>query len=189
MITTLTKPTITPAELLEMPNAKSYELVDGQLVERHASTLSSLVEGIAFASVFGYCKANKLGEVWPGTMGYQCFQEHPGKVRRPDVTFIRADRFSQDMLQLGYLHIAPDLAVEVISPGDLAHEVAEKIEEYLAADVQLLWVVEPELRIVDVYRKNGSIARLRESDELQGENVLPGFRCRVADLFPPVASA
>jgi Uma2 family endonuclease len=64
--------------------------------------------------------------------------------------------------------------------------VTEKIEEYLHAGVSLIWVIEPEIRIVDVYRKSGAIARLRENDELLGEDVLPGFRCRVADLFPEV---
>jgi Uma2 family endonuclease len=79
--------------------------------------------------------------------------------------------------------------VEVISPGDLAHEVAEKIEDYRQAGVALIWVIEPELRIVDVYRMNGVNSRLREADELSGEDVLPGFICRVAELFPELPAA
>jgi Uma2 family endonuclease len=189
MITVATKPEITPEELLDMPGAASYELVDGQLVERKMSTLSCLVEGLVYERVQGHARPNKLGLVWPGTQGYQCFPDRPKKVRKPDVSFVKAERMTLELLQTGNLPIAPDLAVEVISPGDLAHEVAEKIEEYRQAGVALIWVVEPELRIIDVYRMNGVNSRLREADELSGEDVLPGFRCRVAELFPELPAA
>ena len=94
-----------------------------------------------------------------------------------------------ELMETGHLPIAPDLAVEVISPNDTAHEVAEKIEEYQQVNVPLIWVIEPVLRIVDVYRKNGVNSRLHESDELLGENVLPGFRYQVSELFPELALA
>lgn len=186
MITAFPKSTITPAELLEMPDAVSFELVDGQLVERNVSTLSSLVEGFVYEKVQGHVRPNKLGFVWPGTLGIQCYPNRPNKIRKPDLSFVKAERFRPELLETGFLPLAPDLAVEVISPGDLAHEVFEKIEEYQEAGVSLIWVIDPEIRIVQVYRKNGEIVRLRESDELSGEDVLPGFRCRVAELFPPV---
>lgn len=80
--------------------------------------------------------------------------------------------------------MAPDLAVEVLSPGDLAHEIVAKVEEYLAAGVQLVWIVDPEARVVDIYRPDNSNRRLRENDSLDGDTVLPGFRCRVMDMFP-----
>jgi Uma2 family endonuclease len=120
-------------------------------------------------------------------MGYACFPGHPKKVRKPDVSFVKEERMTAELFETGFLPIAPDLAAEVISPGDLAHEVAEKIEEYLQAGVSLVWVVEPELRIVDVYRKSGVNNRLHETDDLLGEDVLPGFCCKVAELFPKIA--
>jgi Uma2 family endonuclease len=184
MIAALPKSIRTPAELLEMPDGAGYELVDSRLVERNASTLSSLVEGLVYEKVQAHNRQGSHGIVWPGTLGIQCFPDQPGKVRRPDLTFVKAERFTLELLNTGFLPLAPDLAVEVISPGDLAHEVSEKIEEYLHAGVSLIWVVDPEIRIVDVYRKNGEISRLREADELLGHDVLPNFRCRVADLFP-----
>jgi Uma2 family endonuclease len=184
MIQTLAKTEVTPEELLDMEDAVSYELVDGRLVERNVSTLSSLVEGLVLAKVQSHAHARKLGPVWPGTLGFQCFPDHPKKVRKPDVSFVKAERMTADLFQTGNLPIAPDLTVEVISPGDSAHEVAAKIEEYLDAGVSLIWIIEPELRIVDIYRANGINSRLRETDELLGEEVLPGFRCLVADLFP-----
>ncbi len=183
MIQVLTKPEITPEELLHMDDAASYELVDGQLVERNVSTMSALVEGLVFAKIYGHVESMKLGLVWPGTLGIQCYPTHPKKVRRPDVSFVKAERLTAKLLETGHFPLPPDLAVEVISPGDLAHEVAEKIEEYLQAGVPMVWVVEPVLRIVDVYRKSGVNSRLREADELLGEDVLPGFKCRVSELF------
>jgi Uma2 family endonuclease len=182
------KPAITPEQLLELPDAAQFELVDGQLAERNASTLSSLVEGFVYEKVQAHVRPNKLGFVWPGTLGYQCFPDKPEKVRKPDVSFVSGERWTPDLLETGHFPLPPDLAVEVISPGDLAHEVAKKIEEYREVGVSLIWVIEPELRIVDVFRKNGLNSRLRESDELLGEDVLPGFRCAIVDLFPEVTA-
>ncbi len=179
-----TKPEMTPEDLLDLPDAARYELVDGQLVERNMSTLSCLVEGLVFEQIQRHVRPNRLGMVWPGTLGIQCYPDHPQKVCRPDVSFVKAERLTAGLLETGHFPLAPDLAVEVISPGDLAHRVAEKIEDYLQAGVSMVWVIEPELRIMDVYRKNGLNSRLRETDELLGEDVLPGFHCRVGEFFP-----
>jgi Uma2 family endonuclease len=184
MIATRAKTTYLPADLLQMAEGASYELVDGRLVEKNVRTLSCLVESLIHGKVFVHCQQYRLGPVWTGTMGFRCFPDHPNKVRKPDLSFVRAARFTPELLNTGYLPIAPDLAVEVLSPGDLAYEVNEKIEEYLGAGIALIWVVDPENRVVDVYRHNGEHQRLHESDELLGEDVLPEFRCRVADLFP-----
>ena len=69
------------------------------------------------------------------------------------------------------------------------HEVAEKIEEYLSAGVSLVWIVNPHTRTVLAYRKDlDTVSFLHEADELSGEDVLPGFRCPVRAVFPPVKS-
>ena len=189
MITVVTQAEITPDELLDMPDAANYELVDGQLVERNMSTLSCLVESLVHGKVLLHTQQGSLGPVWTGTMGFACFPDRPRHLRRPDVSFVKAERMTLELMETGNLPIAPDLAVEVISPNDLAHEVAEKIEEYRNAGVSLIWIIEPLLRIVDVYRKSGVNSRLREGDELLGEDVLPGFRCRVSELFPELPLA
>jgi Uma2 family endonuclease len=75
--------------------------------------------------------------------------------------------------------------VEVVSPNDLVYVVEEKVEEYLSVGVRLVWVINPNVRTVRVYRLDRSFAGLRESDTLSGEQVIPGFECRVQDLFPP----
>lgn len=84
---------------------------------------------------------------------------------------------------VGIMPIPPDFAVEVISPNDLAREVNKTVEEYLAAGFKLIWVVSPEMRMVDVYHADGGIARLRANDAITAESVLPEFRCQVADFF------
>jgi Uma2 family endonuclease len=83
----------------------------------------------------------------------------------------------------GYDDIPPDLVVEVLSPRDIATELDQKVEEFLRAGVRLVWVVNPDTRTVRIHRLDGSISGLHETDELSGEDVLPGFACPVAALF------
>ena len=118
------------------------------------------------------------------TNGIQCFPDEPRKVRKPDVSFVKRERFSLEHLHEGFLSIAPDLAVEVVSTRDEVGELNEKVEEYLAAGIPLVWVIDPETEIVIIHRGDGSVAKLRKNDELNGENIIPGFTCKVADLFP-----
>jgi Uma2 family endonuclease len=177
---------LTPEELLKSPDGKHYELVDGTLVERKMSALSSLV-AIYVSQVLGaYCKEKGLGWVFDSELGYRCFSWKPKQVRRADVSFIRLDRYSlAQVMQRGYVSIPPDLAVEVISPGDLVLELNQKLEEYLRAGVKLVWVIDPQLRVVWVHHPDGRSRRLLETDEIMGEDVIPGFRCSVGTFFPP----
>jgi Uma2 family endonuclease len=181
-----TKSEYTPEALLAMPDGKCYELVDGQLVERNVSLLSSLVGARIISMLDSFSRPNSLGWVFAQGCGYQCFPDSPRKVRRPDASFIRRDRLPLDQLEdEGYSTIPPDLVAEVVSPGDSAYDVEAKVEEYLSAGVKLVWVVYPPTRTVHIYRLDGSPSKLASTDDLTGEDILPGFRCRVADLFPP----
>ena len=182
----------TPEDLLSMPDGDRYELVNGNLVERNMSFWSSYVAGRLFGMLSTHCEANKLGWVVPEGTSYRCFPDERAKVRRADVSFLRLQRLSSEQaLEEGHIPIAPDLVVEVVSPKDLYYEVEEKVNEWLGAGVRLLWVVNPRTRQVRVYRANGSDVILRENDELSGEDVVTGFRCRVGDLFqlPPGVGA
>jgi Uma2 family endonuclease len=185
MSTITSKREITPVELLAMPDAAMFELVDGDLVERNVGVLTSFVEGLIFRVLDAYCVASQAGLVWPSSLGYQCFPGATNKVRRPDVSFVRGERFAPEHMQEGFLTIRPDLVVEVISPNDKAYEVDDKIEEYLAAGVPLIWIVNPQTRIVEVHRLDGTVSRLHTRDELTGEDVLPGFHCPMEAIFPP----
>ena len=124
----------------------------------------------------------------PADASYQCFPDEPARVRKPDVSFIRFGRLPGEQLPEGHTRIAPDFAGEVVSPNDLALELDRKVKEYLAAGVRLVWVIFPDTRSARIHRANGSVAEVRENDELGGEDVIPGFRCTVRDLLPPAPS-
>jgi Uma2 family endonuclease len=174
----------TPDDLLEMPDGACFELVNGQLVERNVSALSSIVAAKLCQILLTFCDAHQLGWVLSSECGYRCFPKDPDRIRRPDVSFVDRARLPVNRLAEGYVTIAPDLAVEVISPHDRAYDVEEKVQEYLEAGVKLVWVVNPPTQTVRIYRGDGSITGVRAADELSGEGVLPGFRCRVGELFP-----
>jgi Uma2 family endonuclease len=135
--------------------------------------------------VSNHCTENNLGSVATSLTQFQCFPRDPNIVRKPDLSFIRRGRLPREQLYEGYVRIAPDVAGEVVSPNELAYEVERKVQEYLDAGVLLVWVVYPETRMVFVHRQNGSVQKLRENEELTGEDVIPGFRClsRYAKVF------
>jgi Uma2 family endonuclease len=176
-----------PQDEQELVVPDGYELVDGRLVEKPVSEKSSWVGGQVFGLLWTYCRAHGLGCVWPADNGYRCFPDRPRLVRKPDVSFISRGRLPAGGLHDGDTTIAPDLAVEIVSPNDLAEDVAGKIRDYLAVGVRLVWEVYPEVREVRVHRDDGSVSKLRDGDELSGEEILPGFRCTVRDFLPPAA--
>ena len=137
---------VTPDALMAMPDEKSYELAGGQLVERHMGVFSSWIGGLLCVQLGAYCLQAKIGFVWPADNGYTCFPDDPGKVRKPDVSFVRRDRLPSDAGSAAYLSIAPDLAVEIVSPNDRWSTVTGKVDAYLAAGVRLVWVIEPSRR-------------------------------------------
>jgi len=177
----------TPDDLLALPDAVNYELVDGRLVERGMGTTSSWIGGELHGRLREYCGQQRLGWTFPADASYQCFPDEPARVRKPDVSFIRFGRLPGEQLPEGHTRIAPDFAVEVVSPNDLALELDRKVKEYLAAGVRLVWVIFPDTRSARIHRANGSVAEVRENDELGGEDVIPGFRCTVRDLLPPAS--
>ena len=187
-----TKPSYTPDDLLAMPDGDRYDLIDGQLVERHMGWDSSWVGGQLYVLLGAYCRSNSVGWAVPADAGYQCFPHAPSRVRHCDVSFVRLGRFPGEHRPRGHCRIPPDMAAEVVSPNDLYSAVEDKVDEYLAVGVRLVWVINPPTRTVRVHRANGEVVDLGWEDELSGEDVIPGFRCRVGDLFanpPGVAGA
>jgi Uma2 family endonuclease len=183
MSTVATKTQYTPEDLLTMPDGNRYELVNGQLVEHDMSLLASYIAGTIQWLLHAFCRENQPGWVCPEGTTYQCFTEDPDKVRKADVSFIRLQRLTVEQASArGHVRVVPDLAVEVVS-NDLYYQVDAKAREWLSAGVALVWVVNPPTRSVTVFRADGSSVILKEQDELSGENVIPGFRCPVRELF------
>ncbi len=125
----------------------------------------------------------------PADTGYQCFPHDPNRLRKPDVSFIRKEHLPGGKLPKGWAKFPPDLAVEVVSPNDLAEDVEEKLTDYRKAGVPIIWVIYPGARTAIVNRRDGSVSRLFEDDELLGEDVIPGFRCVLREILPPSGPA
>ncbi|MBL8796210.1 MAG: Uma2 family endonuclease [Planctomycetia bacterium] len=173
----------TPEDLLTMPDGFRFELIEGKLVERNMGAVASQVAMKLMTRVGTYVEAQKLGRTFGSDCGYQCFPNQPKQVRFADGSFVAKGRLPEERVPDGHMRIAPDLAVEVISPNDIADEVEAKREEWLEAGVKLLWLIYPPIRSVRVYHVGGQCPTLGPNDELSGEDVLPGFTCKVAELF------
>ena len=183
MATALAETIHTPEELLEMEAGHQFELINGQLVERNMGAESSRLSTILITKINSHSETNNLGLVFSQDCGYQVFADDPGRVRYPDGSFIRRGRLPDDKPPRGHVRIAPDLMIEVVSPNDIAWQIDERVDDFLKAGTPLVWVIYPDTRSVHVYRQGGSSARLTAEAELSGEDVLPGFTCKVADLF------
>ena len=179
---------LTAEDLLSLPDNNSMEFVNGEIVEKCVSSLSSRTE-LRIAFLFStFVETNRTALIFPQSMGYQCFRmlaEDPDRVRKPDVSVIRAERHrALPQKDPGYMPIPPDLAVEVISKNDLAYEIDDKVDEYRAAGFPVVWVVDPKARTVMVHPNPGKPFVLSDDDTIDAPNALPGFSCKVADLFP-----
>ena len=148
---------------------------------------SSRIGSKLLALLETYVGEHNLGWVNGADAAYQCYvdalPEDPDRIRKPDVSFIRLDRLPPEDEPEGYCQIVPDLVAEVVSPHDTIYELSLKIEEYRKAGVKLIWVVVPNTKTVTIHRLNGSMSELHDADELTGEEVVPGFRCSIADIF------
>ena len=127
-----------------------------------------------------------VGWVYADSVGYQLV-DLPRTVRRPDVSFVRADRLPPEGVGPGFLKVAPDLVVEVLSPSETASELEEKLDDYRACGTLLIWVVDPVRRTVMVIASDAAPRWVHEGDRLDGGVVLPTFSCDVGDLFVGVA--
>jgi Uma2 family endonuclease len=109
--------------------------------------------------------------------------QNPDTTVAPDIAFIAQSRLPQGEAAKKFVEFAPDLAVEVLSPSDTATDITRKIEIYLNASVRLVWIVDPGTQRVTVYRSLQDVKVLTPDDELDGADVLPDFRIKVAEIF------
>jgi Uma2 family endonuclease len=164
------------------PEEERSELVAGSLVREPPPGVE---HGWAAADVVAllhpFVREHRLGRV-SGEAGYVLASD-PDTVRCPDASFVSAGRLAAATWKGPYLVGAPDLAVEVISPGDRASEVAAKAEEYLAAGAQAVWVLDPRRQTVTIHLPGREPQTLGRMDVLEGDPYLPGLRLRVAELL------
>ncbi|HSB12414.1 MAG TPA: Uma2 family endonuclease [Blastocatellia bacterium] len=175
---------LTANDLLRMASDGSrYELVKGELIEMppagsiHGNRTMRLGWRVA-----QHVEANDLGVVFAAETGF-LLATNPDTVRAPDIAFVSKARIEEVGEFEGFWPGAPDLAVEVISPGDSYTDVEEKVEQYLGAGTFAVWVVDPRRRTIAVYRSLTDISILTETDILDGGDLIAGFSCRVTEIF------
>jgi Uma2 family endonuclease len=175
---------LTAEEFMLLPDdGMRYELVRGEL--RRMPPAGARHEAVAaqvMLVVGGFVVSHRLGRVF-GAPGFR-LERNPDVVRAPDFAFIAAERLPEGGVPDGYLDLPPHLLVEVISPNDSAADVQEKIAEWLHFGVPVVWAFYPKTHSVWVHRSATETTMLGPDDVLDGADVLPGFKCRVGDLFP-----
>ncbi|HEX7312421.1 MAG TPA: Uma2 family endonuclease [Pyrinomonadaceae bacterium] len=182
MTTTLQRSTA--SELYAMPDdGFRYELVKGELRKMSPSGWKHGMVVVNITVLLGqYVKTNKLGVCFGAETGF-IIASDPDTVRAPDLSFVGRERIPESGAPKTFWMGAPDLAVEVLSPGDTRREVHEKVEDWLEAGARVVWVINPKRRAITVYRSMNDVTRLSEGDELDGGEVVPGFRCKVSEIF------
>ena len=178
-------PLHTVADLLDPPDGKLYELIDGELAEKPMSYMSAYIGGRVVRHLGNYAEDRQLGWVVPEAT-IDCFDWRERYARRPDVTFTARSRLPTIPME-GVLTIAPDLCVEVVSPNDDAVDLELKTRDYFRAGVKLVWHIFPEARTIHVYHPDGTAAVLTDGGTLTGGDVLPGFSVAATDVLPPRA--
>lgn len=175
---------ITADELLAMPrDGFRYELVKGELIRMSPTGGEHGIIAARLTVIFGhFIFEKKLGLVFGAETGFKIAFD-PDTVRAPDFAYVSHQRIPDSGIPKGFWVGAPDLAVEVISPGDIYGEVEDKVLQWLDAGARMVIVVNPRRRTSTVYRSRTDVKILSENDELSGEDVLPGFSCKVSDFF------
>ena len=168
------------ADMPDPPDGSRLELVRGAIVTMsRPQSLHGFVCVKVGRIVGNYVDDNGLG--WVLSESGVITERKPDTVRGPDVAFWSFDRMPT--LPKKYADIAPDLAVEILSPSNTRKEIRAKIREYFFNGSKLVWVVDPEAETLSVYREPDASTTLEGEREVACDDVLPGFRCRVSDLF------
>ena len=185
MVTPTASKLVTAEELLKLSKDEFHgELIRGELCEEplpgfiHCSVVAHLMYLLhSFVSKRDIGTALGGAGVW--------LERDPDTVRAPDVQYFSAERLPLDVMPTGYVEVAPNLAIEVRSFNESRRKLHDKAIMWLNAGVQLVWVVLPERRSVDVYRSGQPTQTVTDADSLDGQDVLPGFSCALADFLGP----
>lgn len=171
----------TPEFEEEIYSSGRYEIVYGEIRERPMpSPIHGRIQAEISAELRNFVKANKLGIVYTETH----FEFAKNLSRVPDVAYISFERFPESGEdESSRWHIAPDLAIEVISPTDDYEDVQEKITEYFTFGVQQVWIISPETKTLTIYHTRKNVTILGEEDELICEDILPNFRLKLSEIF------
>ena len=185
MMMVMTAPRLMTIEEVEAmgPEAERYELIRGVLREVEGmSEKHGAIGGRVHIYLGGFVLQHDLGELFISDSRFT-FRGNPPSWTAPDIAFVSSARLPRYEFADGYSRRIPNLVVEVKSPSNTEAEILEKIAVYLAGGVTLVWLVRPAQRTVTVFRQNRPELILHDDDVLDGEDVLPGFRLPLSDIF------
>ena len=157
---------------------EGYEYAKGKLIPMAPPTMEHGEISMNISFLLGlHIRENRLGRLYPADTDFKLGD----RLVKPDVAFVSTARLPENRDQASL--IAPDLAVEVVSPSDTFRRVVRKVLDYLEGGTKMVWIVEPGSKTVTVYRSETDIKLLTRNDTLTGEDVVEGFSCQVAQLF------
>jgi Uma2 family endonuclease len=159
-----------------------YELVKGEVVKMappggvHGGTATNIA-----SALHTFVRQHDLGRVVVES-GFR-LESQPDTVRGPDVAFVSKERLPAEGLPRAFFTIAPDLAVEVVSPSDTASDMEQKVQDYLRNGAQRVWVVYPDTRTIVVYRPDGTARVFSGDATIEDPELLPGFSLSLQEIF------
>jgi Uma2 family endonuclease len=172
-----------PHASIVVPGDILYEVVDGQIKEKKMGVQECAIATLLIGFLAPFLRSNRVGQVFGETI----FRiDHPKDLqRRPDVAFVSHAKWPANRRppKVSVWDLVPDLAIEVVSPTNSASEVQRKIHEYFEAGVSMVWVIYPEQNSIHVYASPKQIQVLQSGDELDGGELIPGFRLPLTALF------
>jgi Uma2 family endonuclease len=174
---------VTADELLRMPDdGVRRELIDGEIhTMAPAGEEHSAIAGNFVAELGGYVRKHRLGQIY--TEGGFKIRVGPDTVLSPDAAFVTRERLAEVRIGKGFRLGAPDLVVEVVSPGDSFVEVEAKVMKWLGAGCRMVIIVNPLRRAASVYRSPSDVVLLTEDDEIDGGDVVPGWKLSLREIF------
>ena len=176
------KTLVTGEELFAMGDVGPCELVEGVIVKMSPTgEPHGIVEGKFYSTLAEFVRKKKLGRVSVGEVGIYV-KRNPDTVRGADVVFISNERIAQRGAS-GFVDVAPDLVVEILSPDDRMSEMMKKLGEYFSIGVRLVWVADPETETVYAYRSLTEVRQFKNTDKLADDSILPGFSVAISELF------
>lgn len=172
---------LTPEQEEKLLSTSRFEIEDGEFQERPMPNPEhGRIQAKITIKIGVFLESNPIGEVYTETS----FELEKKLNRVPDVAFVSFERFPESGESDGSRwQIVPDLAIEIVSPTDDYRDVFKKLDEYLAASVKQVWLVSPQQKTVSVYRSRKDVTIFVEEDELVCEEVLPGFRLKLSEIF------
>lgn len=172
------------AEELWNDGLEHCELVDGVLIPMTpAGAEHGGIAGEIIGKLYLHITPKKLGRLFTAETGF-ILSRDPDTVRAPDVSFVSAASLARSGVPKGFFSGPPDLAIEIISPRDRLVDVHAKANAWLAAGCRMVWVIHPSRRSVELFRSGQAVVSFRDTDMLPGHDVVPGFECPVAEIFP-----